>query len=65
MVPSGLRGVGKTVLLPKWRSQAEAALVPAARMNDAETPERGVVAFTVPHMSPYLRSLATHEFSDD
>ena len=28
-------------------------------------PERGVVAFTVPHMSPYLRSLPTHEFSDD
>ena len=53
------------MLLPKWRSQAEAALVPAARMNDAETPERGVVAFTVPHMSPYLRSLSTHEFSDD
>ena len=28
-------------------------------------PERGVVASTVPHMSAYLRSLPTHEFSDD
>lgn len=26
-------------------------------------PERGLVAFTVPHMSAYLRSLPTHEFS--
>lgn len=25
-------------------------------------PERGLVAFTVPHMAPYLRSLPTHEF---
>lgn len=25
-------------------------------------PERGLVAFTVPHMSAYLRSLPTHEF---
>lgn len=28
-------------------------------------PERGLVAFTVPHMSAHLRSLPTHEFSDD
>jgi hypothetical protein len=27
-------------------------------------PERGLVAFTVPHMSDYLRSLPTHEFGD-
>ena len=28
-------------------------------------PERGLVAFTVPHMSAHLRSLPTHEFSND
>lgn len=27
-------------------------------------PERGLVAFTVPHMSAYLRSLPTHDFAD-
>lgn len=27
-------------------------------------PERGLVAFTVPHMSAHLRSLPTHEFGD-
>lgn len=25
-------------------------------------PERGLVAFTVPHMAAFLRSLSTHEF---
>ncbi len=28
-------------------------------------PERGLVAFTVPHMSAYLRSLPTHDFPDN
>lgn len=28
-------------------------------------PERGLVAFTVPHMSAYLRSLATHDFVNE
>ena len=28
-------------------------------------PERGLVAFTVPHMAVYLRSLPAHEFSNN
>jgi hypothetical protein len=28
-------------------------------------PERGLIAFTVPHMASFLRSLPTHEFGED